>query len=298
MSPQLGTFGAWFNPAYDDDARVRFAAEAEALGFGTAWLGLGRRMLPDLTLVERALDATTTIVVATVIVNMWTNDAASIAESYERIDAKHPGRFLLGVGIGHPESISHYHSPYDTMVSYLDELDAAVPVGRRVLAALGDRALRLARDRAAGTHTYLVVPDHTRHAREVLGPGPLLAPEHAVVVSTDASLARAIGRDFVANPYLGLRNYVSNLLRHGFSAADITESGNDRLIEALVLHGTPQTIATGLTAHLQAGADHVAIQVLVNPGHDPMPGYRQLAKTLLRNPLQIPLTRSMARNPS
>jgi len=246
-------------------------------------------MLPDLTLVERALDATTMIVVATAIVNMWTNDAASIAASYERIEAKHPGRFMLGVGIGHPESISHYHSPYDAMVSYLDELDAAVPAGRRVLAALGDRALRLARDRAAGTHPYLVVPDHTRHAREVLGPGPLLAaPEHTVVVSTDASLARAIGRDFVANPYLGLRNYVSNLLRHGFSPADIAGRGSDRLIDALVLHGTPQTIATGLTAHLQAGAGHVAIQVLVNPGHDPMPGYRQLAKTLLRNPFKCP----------
>ena len=278
MSPQLGTFGAWFNPSYDDDTRVRFVAEAEALGFGTAWLGLGRRMLPDLTLVERALDATTTIVVATAIVNMWTNDAAPVAGSYERIGARHPGRFLLGVGVGHPESISQYRSPYDTMVSYLDELDAAVPAGRRVLAALGDRALRLARDRAAGTHPYLVVPDHTRHARDVLGPGALLAPEHKAVVSTDASYARAIGRDFVASPYLGLRNYVSNLLRHGFSPADITDRGSDRLIDALVLHGTPQTIAAGLTAHLEAGADHVAVQVLAGPGHDPMPGYRQLAR--------------------
>jgi probable F420-dependent oxidoreductase len=281
MSPQLGTFGAWFNPSYDDDTRVRFVAEAEALGFGTAWLGLGRRMLPDLTLVERALDATTMIVVATAIVNMWTNDAASIAESYERIDAKHPGRFLLGVGIGHPESISQFHSPYDTMVSYLDELDAAVPAGRRVLAALGDRALRLARDRAAGTHPYLVVPDHTRHARDVLGPGTLLAPEHTVIVSTDAAHARAIGRGFIANPYLGLRNYVNNLLRHGFSPADIADRGSDRLIDALVLHGTPETIATGLTAHLEAGADHVGVQVLADPGHDPMPGYRQLARALL-----------------
>jgi probable F420-dependent oxidoreductase len=263
---------------------VRFVAEAEALGFGTAWLGLGRRMLPDLTLVERALDATTMIVVATAIVNMWTNDAASIAESYERIDAKHPGRFLLGVGIGHPESINQYHSPYDTMVSYLDELDTVVPAGGRVLAALGDRALLLARDRAAGTHPYLVVPDHTRHARDVLGPGTLLAPEHKVVVSTDASHARSIGRDFVANPYLGLRNYVNNLLRHGFSPADITDRGSDRLIDALVLHGTPETIATGLTAHLEAGADHVGVQVLVDPGHDPMPGYRQLAKALPWNP--------------
>lgn len=104
-----------------------------------------------------------------------------------------------------------------------------------------------------------------------------------VVVSTDASLARAIGRDFVANPYLGLRNYVCNLLRHDFSAADTADRGSDRLMDALVLHGTPQTIVMGLTAHLDAGADHVAIQVLVTSGHDPMPGYRLLAKTLLRN---------------
>jgi probable F420-dependent oxidoreductase len=280
VSPWLGTFGAWFNPSYDDDTRVRFVAEAETLGFGTAWLGMGRRVLPDLTLVERALDATDAIVVATAIVNMWTNDAASIAESYARIDAKHPGRFLLGVGVGHPESIDRFHSPYDTMVSYLDELDAAVPADRRVLAALGDRSLRLARDRAAGSHPYLVVPGHTRHARDVLGPGALLAPEHKVVVGTDAAQARAIGRDFVASPYLGLRNYVNNLLRHGFGPADVADRGSDRLIDALVLHGAPETIATGLTAHLEAGADHVGVQVLVEPGHDPMPGYRELAKAL------------------
>jgi probable F420-dependent oxidoreductase len=280
MSQRLGTFGAWFNPSYDDDTRVRFVAEAEALGFGTAWLGLGRRALPDLALVERALDATNEIVVATAIVNMWTNDAASIAESYERIDAKHPDRFLLGVGIGHPESITQFRSPYDTMVSYLDELDAAVPVDRRVLAALGDRSLQLARDRATGAHPYLVVPDHTRHARHVLGPGALLAPEHKVVVSADAGHARAIGRDYVADPYLGLRNYVNNLLRHGFSSADIADRGSDRLIDDLVVHGTPETIATRLTAHLEAGADHIGVQVLVDPGHDPMPGYRQLAKSL------------------
>jgi probable F420-dependent oxidoreductase len=280
MSLRLGTFGAWFNPSYDDDTRVRFVAEAEALGFGTAWLGLGRRAVPGLTLIERALDATSKIVIATAIVNMWTNDAASIARSYERIDAKHPGRFLLGVGIGHPESITRFHSPYDTMVSYLDELDAAVPADRRILAALGDRSLRLARDRAAGAHPYLVVPGHTRHARDVLGPGVLLAPEHKVVVSADAGHARAIARDFVADPYLGLRNYVNNLLRHGFSAADIADGGSDGLIDALVIHGTPETIAARLTAHLEAGADHVGVQVLVAPGHDPMPGYRQLAKAL------------------
>ncbi|MGI5232803.1 LLM class F420-dependent oxidoreductase [Actinoallomurus sp. CA-142502] len=293
MSLRLGTFGAWFNPSYDDDTRVRFVAEAESLGFGTAWLGLGRKAVPGLTLIERALDATSEIVVATAIVNMWTNDAASIARSYERIDAKHPGRFLLGVGIGHPESITRFHSPYDTMVSYLDELDVAVPADRRILAALGDRSLRLARDRAAGAHPYLVVPGHTRHARDVLGPGVLLAPEHKVVVSADAGHARAIARDFVADPYLGLRNYVNNLLRHGFSAADIADGGSDGLIDALVIHGTPEAIAARLTAHLEAGADHVGVQVLVDPGHDPMPGYRQLAKALFSDRAGTPRRRNL-----
>jgi hypothetical protein len=106
-------------------------------------------------------------------------------------------------------------------------------------------------------------------------------------MSTDAGHARGIGRDFVAHPYLGLRNYANNLLRHGFSPADIADRGSDRLIDALILHGDPETIATGLTAHLEAGADHVAVQVLADPGRDPMPGYRQLAKALPWNPVGV-----------
>jgi probable F420-dependent oxidoreductase len=279
--PDLGTFGAWFNPSLDDDSRVRFTVEAESLGYGTAWLGLGRRALPDLTLVERALDATKTIVVATAIVNMWTNEPAPIAKSYQRIVAKHPNRFLLGVGIGHPESIKRFDRPYDVMVSYLDGLDGSgVPLGSRILAALGPKALELARDRAAGTHPYLVVPEHTRSARRILGPGPVLAPEHAVVLDTDVRRARRIGRDFVAGPYLDRRNYVNNLLHHGFTPDDVTGRGSDRLIDALVLHGTAEEIRAGLSAHLAAGADHVGIQVLAGPGDDPMPGYRALAAVL------------------
>jgi probable F420-dependent oxidoreductase len=278
---QLGTFGAWFNPVYDDSTRVEFIVEAEALGYTTAWLGMGRRTIADLSLVGRALDATTTITVATAIVNMWTNDAATVASSYRRIAAKHPDRFLLGVGVGHPESIATYRSPFDTMATYLDELEAGgVPQDRRVLAALGPRALRLAADHAAGTHPYLVVPDHTRHAREILGSESLLAPEHKAVVSTDPDRARAIGRDFVRDPYLGLRNYVNNLLRHGFTALDVAGGGSDRLIDALVLHGAPERIRAGLAAHLDAGANHVAVQVLVAPGDDPLPGYRTLAGVL------------------
>ena len=278
---QLGRFGAWFNPRYDDDTRTEFVVQAEELGYPTAWLGGGRASISDLSLVERVLDETTTITVATAIVNMWTNDPADIAESYQRIAARHGDRFLLGIGIGHPESITTYRQPYATMVDYLDQLDAGgVPRDRRILAALGPRALRLAADRTLGTHPYLVVPDHTREARQLLGPDVVIAPEHKVVVETDADIARSIGRPFVADPYLKLQNYTNNLRRYGYTDDDINHGGSDRLIDALVLHGSIDAIATGLRAHLDAGADHVAIQVLT-ADHDPMPGYQQLAQTLL-----------------
>jgi probable F420-dependent oxidoreductase len=278
---QLGQIGAWFNPRYDDDTRTEFVIQAEKLGYPTAWLGGGRASISDLCLVERVLDATTTITVATAIVNMWTNDPADIAESYRRIAARHGDRFLLGIGIGHPESITTYRQPYATMVDYLDQLDAGgVPRDRRILAALGPRALRLAADRTLGTHPYLVVPDHTREARQLLGPDVTIAPEHKVVVETDADIARSIGRPFVADPYLKLQNYTNNLRRYGYTDDDINHGGSDRLIDALVLHGTIDAIATGLRAHLDAAADHVAIQVLT-ADNDPMPGYHQLAQTLL-----------------
>jgi probable F420-dependent oxidoreductase len=278
---QLGQIGAWFNPRYDDDTRTELVIQAEELGYPTAWLGGGRASISDLSLVERVLDETATITVATAIVNMWTNDPADIAESYQRIAARHGDRFLLGIGIGHPESITTYRQPYATMVDYLDQLDAGgVPRDRRILAALGPRALRLAADRTLGTHPYLVVPDHTREARQLLGPDVAIAPEHKVVVETDADIARSIGRPFVADPYLKLQNYTNNLRRYGYTDDDINDGGSDRLIDALVLHGTIDAIATGLRAHLDAGADHVAIQV-VTAGNDPMPGYQQLAQTLL-----------------
>ena len=279
---RLGRIGAWFNPRYDDDTRTDFVVEAESLGFPTAWLGFGRASISDLALVERVLDATATITVATAIVNMWTNDPADIAGAYQRIASRYGDRFLLGIGVGHPESITTYQAPYATMVDYLDHLDAGgVPADRRILAALGPRALHLGADRTLGTHPYLVVPDHTREARRLLGPGAVIAPEHKVILETDPDIARRIGRPFVADPYLKLRNYTSNLLRHGYTDHDIVDGGSDRLIDALVLHGTTDTVAAGLHAHLDAGADHVAIQVLTANDHNPMPAYRQLAHALL-----------------
>jgi len=281
MKITLGTFGAWLNPKYDDAARIDFAAEAEALGYGTVWLGLGQRDLGEFELVERVLDNTAQIVVATAIVNMWTNDPAMVAESYGRIQARYPDRFLLGLGVGHPESVAGYRSPYQMMVSYLDTLDTAgVPADRRILAALGPRTLRLAADRAAGSHPYLTVPAHTRAARRDLGPEPLLAPEHAAVISGDEQQARSIGRDFVSDPYLHRSNYVNNLRRHGYSADDLADGGSDRLIDDLVPNGAPEAIAARLGEHLEAGADHVAVQILHEPAESPMPGYRALSKPL------------------
>ena len=179
---------------------------------------------------------------------MWSAPAVEVAASHHRIAAAHPGRFLLGVGIGHPEATQEYRSPYDTIVDYLDVLDAeGVPVEDRVLAALGPKVLALAAERTAGAHPYLTTPDHTRQAREILGDGPLLAPEQKVVLDTDPVAARALGRPAVDRPYLHLRNYTSNLKRLGWTDADLAGGGSDALIDALAVHGDAATVAAGVT---------------------------------------------------
>ncbi|HYZ57928.1 MAG TPA: LLM class F420-dependent oxidoreductase [Streptosporangiaceae bacterium] len=274
MAIELGKLGIWRSQS---DLTPELARTVENLRYGSIWVG-GSPPAP-LDIVERLLDATERITVATGIVNIWQDDAGPIAEAYHRIAAKHPDRFLLGIGIGHPEAARQYRKPYETTVGYLDQLDAAdVPVTGRALAALGPKMLRLSAERTAGAHPYLVTPEHTREARAILGPGPLLAPEQKVVLETDPERARAIGRPMVKTPYLGLVNYVSNLRRLGWSDEDLADGGSDRLIDALVLHGDAETVAQGVTAHLDAGADHVAVQVL---NEDPVPGYRALAEVLL-----------------
>jgi probable F420-dependent oxidoreductase len=245
-------------------------------------LGFGPASVADLAAVEQILRATSTIVVATAIVNMWTNDAEEVAASYRRITSKYGDRVLLGVGIGHPEANSDYRRPYATMVDYLDHLDAGgVLPDRRILAALGPRALRLAAARTLGTHPYLVVPQHTREARRMLGPDVVIAPEQTVVVGAELDAARTVGRAFVSDPYLKLTNYTNNFRRYGYTDADFEGGGSDRLIDDLVLHGSTDTVAAGLHSHLEAGADHIGIQVLTADGENPMPGYRELARVLL-----------------
>ena len=249
-------------------------------GSDTAPSGSAAHRPGDLTLAESLLDATDHLTVATGIVNMWAVPAAEAAASYHRIVGRHPDRFLLGVGIGHPEATGDYRKPFETIVDYLDDLDAAdVPVEGRVLAALGPKVLAVARDRTAGAHPYLTTPEHTREAREILGAGPLLAPEHKVVLSTDADRARELGRPVVRKPYLGLVNYRRSLLRLGWSENDL-DTASDAIIDALVLHGDAATVAAGLTAHLDAGADHVCLQLIGEPGEDPRRGLRALAEAL------------------
>ena len=270
MSIELGQAGIWRHPS---GLTPELAAEAEALGYGAIWVGGSPP--GDLGVVERLLDMTERIVVATGIVNVWQDDAATVGASYHRITARHPGRFLLGLGIGHPEATQRYRQPYATLVSYLDRLDdLKVPAEGRVLAALGPRVLRLSAERAAGAHPYLVTPEHTRQARQILGDGPLLAPEQKVVLETDPDQARALARPRVQKPYLGLTNYLSNLRRLGWTDADFADGGSDALIDALAVHGDGEAVGRGVTAHLDAGADHVAVQVL---GPDRRPALRALA---------------------
>jgi probable F420-dependent oxidoreductase len=275
VTVELGRFGVW-HPAQKWTPEV--AAELEQLGYGTLWIG--GSPAAHLRDAEVLLEATNSVVIGTSIVNMWTADPAEVAESYHRLEASHPGRFLLGVGIGHPEHITVYSSPYTKIVEYLDALDAGkVPKDRRALAALGPKVLKLAAERTLGAIPYLTTPDHTRQARELIGPDVVLAPEHKVVLEIDDEIARSIARPFL-DSYLHLTNYTSNLRRVGYSERDLADGGSDRLIDDLVLHGTAVEISDGLTAHLEAGADHVAIQQLGKDGPNLLPGYEALASVL------------------
>jgi probable F420-dependent oxidoreductase len=265
----LGTFGVWTGSGAwpsDPGEVADAAAELEELGFGAVWLGVSPG---DLALHERILDATSRLVVASGIVNVWTEDPHVVAASYHRVAGKHPGRFLLGIGAGHAKFVEAatsrtYRKPLSEVAAYLDTLDRAdppVPASERVVAALGPKALRLAAERSAGAHPYNVTPEHTATARAALGPAALLAPEHKVVLGTDPEVARTVGRRRVAG-YLDLPNYVNNLRRSGFTDADFAGGGSDRLIDALVAWGDDATVAARLREHLDAGADHVVLQVL------------------------------------
>lgn len=268
---RLGAVGVWRGWTATDAALAR---TVEELGYGTVWQGA--TPTSDLRAAEELLDATTSLVVATGVVNIWRSDPVELADSYHRIRARHPGRLLVGIGSGHREATPERVRPLDAMAAYLDVLDdRGVPVEDRLLSALGPKMLSMAAERSAGTHPYLTVPAQTRAQRELLGPGVLVAPEQTVVLDDDPVSARRTARAFL-EMYLGLVNYTSTMQRAGFTADDVADGGSDTLVDAIVAHGSAGDLAAAVRAHLDAGADHVCIQVQPATG-DVVPALRAVA---------------------
>jgi probable F420-dependent oxidoreductase len=295
-SMELGPIGIWTAQLdYQPAAKAReAAAELEQLGFGAIWFpeSTGREALTNAALL---LSATSRIVIATGIANIYARDPVTVAAGQQTLAEAYPRRFLLGLGVSHIPLVEQvrghsYGKPVASMRAYLDGMDRApyraVPPSVspiRVLAALGPQMLQLAAERAGGAHPYFVPPEHTARAREILGSDRLLAVEQAVVLETDAAKAREIARAHTSR-YLALPNYVNNLRRLGFGDADVVDAGSDRLVDAIVAWGDMTAVINRVRAHQSAGADHVCVQVLPrDPQALPIPQWREVASALLRS---------------
>lgn len=290
----LGPVGAWLTLlGLQSAARERAAAAAiERLGYPALWFGETPVNKEAFVHAGLLLAATERIVLATGIANIYARDPSATNAAANALGEAYPGRFVLGIGVSHAPAVAQrghaYAKPVTAMREYLDALDetrylapAPDPAPPLVLAALRRRMLELGRDRAHGVHPYLVTPAHTARARAVLGPGPVLAPEQGVVLETDPGRARAIAREHLTN-YLKLPNYTNSWREDGFGDADFADGGSDRLVDAIVVWGDEQAIAARVSAHLDAGADHVAVQVL-DPDRRGLPvrQWQQLAPALL-----------------
>jgi probable F420-dependent oxidoreductase len=286
----LGRVGVWLGPltALPAAAEAEAARELESLGYGTLWLGetpLGREAFAHAALL---LAATGRAAVATGILNVWLHAPSATRNGAATLGEAYPGRFALGIGISHPHIVGRlgheYRKPVSAMREYLDGMDAIDYLGPQpaervpvVLAALAPRMLELARERTDGAHPYLVTPEHTRRAREVLGAGKLLAPEQAFVLETDPARARELGRAHLER-YIAAENYVRSWLLLGFEEADTESGGSDRLVDALVAWGDEDAVRARVEEHLAAGADHVCVQAV---GEDPLGDLRRLAPAVL-----------------
>jgi probable F420-dependent oxidoreductase len=285
----LGRVGVWLGSIglLGADAERAAARELEAAGYETIWFGESPFNKEALSHAALLLDATERVSVATGIANIWLRSPTSAANGAATLAEAHPGRFVLGLGVSHAPSVAltgqDYSKPLTRMREYLDAMDAgrytaASPAepAPRVLAALGPKMLELARDRTQGAHPYLVTPEHTRYAREVLGTGPWLAPEQAFVLERDPEQARTIARGHL-DTYIALPNYRNNWLRSGFDESDVADGGSDRLVDALVAWGDEDAVRKRFEEHVSAGADHVALQAL---GRDPVGQLTRLARAL------------------
>jgi probable F420-dependent oxidoreductase len=240
------------------------------------------------------LSATSTLTVALGIANVYARDAMTTAAAQKTLAEAYPDRFLLGLGVSSPVLVEKvrghdYGKPLSYMRTYLETMDRAPfnAVGpttppERVLAALGPRMLELSATHANGAHPYLTTPEHTRTSREILGPDVLLAPEQMVVLESDPSAARAIGRASISF-YLRAPGYLANLRRLGFSDEDWADPKNpsDRLVDGIVAWGSVDAVVARVGEHHDAGADHVAVQVLRGDREIPLAEWRELAPALL-----------------
>jgi probable F420-dependent oxidoreductase len=256
---RLTEYGIWVSNRTLGVEGAEAAALIEELGFGAVWIG-GSPRLEDL---RPLLAATDSLVVATSIANVWRYPAAEMASAWAEVESEFPGRVLAGIGAGHPEADDDYTRPFGAVRSYLDELDdrGGPPPERRLVAALAPRMTDLAASRAAGSIPYFVGVEHTKISRKQLGQGPLLVPEMACVLDEHRDPALAKARRF-AETYLGLQNYRSANLRAGFTEGDLNGGGSDRLIDAVVPQGSAGEVGEVARAHLEAGADHVALQAV------------------------------------
>jgi probable F420-dependent oxidoreductase len=282
--PTVTTAGVWsgelrYHPDRGEAAAA--AAELEELGYGALWIpDVGGDLFGAL---DDLLGATARLTVASGILNVWFHEPADTGRWWDALDDARRSRTLLGVGISHGPLIGEaWGKPIDVMAAYLDGLDAAgVPAGHRCIGALGPRMLELARTRTAGAHPYLVTSDHTARIRETVGPDALVAVELGVVLEPDASRSRDIARAALEG-YADLPNYRNSWFRIGFTSED-ADGRSDRLLDALFARGSVEDIAARVAEHRDAGADHVCIQVLREPGAPglPLDGWRELAPALV-----------------
>lgn len=275
---RLGRYGIWTFDFEDQPASLirDSAQELDERGWPALWIPETEKR-EALTHAGFLLSATERITVLNGIAQIWAREARWTRAAALLLADAYPGRHVLGLGFGGGKPGA---KPLQAMNDYLDALDGA-PIPR-LLAAYGPKMLELARDRSAGAHTYHVTPEHTAQAREILGDGPFLGVEHAVLFETDATKAREIARAHL-HRYLTSKYNVAKYLRLGYTEADIDGGrGSDRLIDDLVFWGDLDTITGKLAAHLDAGADHVGVQVIgVEPGTSAMPHWRRLADALL-----------------
>lgn len=277
----IGKLGIWFshNPMSIAES-VAFAQQVEACGYGALWIpeAIGREPLVHLAYLT---SKTSSLVLATGIANIWARDAVTMAAAQKTLVELSGNRFLLGLGVSHAPLVEgvrghRYHRPLSYMRDYLDKMSAAIydspaPTEKppMVLAALRQKMLTLARDKADGAHPYFVPPAHTRRAREILGPGKLLAPAQAVILEADPVKARVAAREYMKTYVPRLPNYRNNLVELGYTEADFANGCSDRLVDDIVAWGDVATIKTRIQAHYDAGADHVCILPLAATGRLP-----------------------------